>query len=143
MSAEIRKAATQAWRAGVRGDWATAAAALNAVAGMDGAAQVVVAAFADTVCAGMRRNGFTEKPEAIAWVDVSGLGPTIRHADQVASCDAWAGRVLMARWRLDEDQWRALWAAIPEGRDSEYIGAALEMCVHTSTAYGLDAVVGR
>lgn len=47
----------------------------------------------------------------------------------------------MARWRLDEPQWLALWKAIPAGKYSEYVGAALESCIHTFKGYGLDREV--
>ena len=143
MKTEVREAAAQAWNAALGGDWNTAITSLNAVANLAGAASSIVCAFADTVQAGMRRAGMTEVPDGVAWVGVDAPAPVVQYADEVSSSVAWAGRVLLARWRLDEDQWRALWAAIPEGHDSEYIGAALEACVHTFTAYGLDAAGGR
>lgn len=131
---EIRSAAAAAWNASLNGDWESAANHVTRVAHLDGAAARIVAAFADTTAAELKKSG-QDMPDGIAWVEVEDPALSVRHADQVTPNAAWAGRVLMARWRMDEPQWLALWAAIPDGQESAYIGTALESCVLTYKGY--------
>lgn len=137
MKDTIRTAAAHAWRALIKGDGDAALAHLNAVAQIDGAAAIIVAGFADTLAAAMRRRGIPGPPDTVRWVDVEDPSASVRDADHVPANAAWAGRVLMARWCLDEPQWTALWKAIPAGKESEYIATALESCVSAFKAYGL------
>ena len=137
MKTLIREAAARAFRAGIADDWDTALASLNEVAQIDGAAATVVAGFADTVAAAMERRGIKGPPDTVRWVDQEAADQTPRDADRVPANVAWSGRVLLARWRFDEDQWTALWSAIPAGREAEYIATALESCIRTFKAYGL------
>jgi hypothetical protein len=105
-----------------------AASALIAEHGTDVLPQVMLA-WIDTALAamGVARDG---RPAQLVFADVS-TGRCATDAADVSPTVAWAGRLLNARIADDEDSFRALLDAVPDGQSGVYVNALLDCCAQS------------
>ena len=134
-----RDFAARALNAAIRGEWDIASKIvrrMNAELGSAGA-MIAVVGWCDTLT---MRLGLNEAEGALALGFVDESTGTRSMAGGVAPRIAWAGQLIIARARLDEQMFNALIGALPDDPKvvGSYVGAVLE-CVATTLKGHADA----
>jgi len=127
-------AVLQAARLGDQAATVAAAKALLAAHGSGVIPQVMVA-WIDTL---IGARGITEvgQPARIMFADTD--TGAIGDVTQVRPEVAWAGRLINARIADDEESFRALMGAVPEGKSDRYVTTLLDCC-----AQSINLAIGR